>query len=171
MIAGLGAKTASQPEAVGRAQSLARPLRVHCVRPNSLPVNLPQRICTQQGASGKSGCRCCGGDPVLLPAFQPLRVLARYNSIAAHLFRFIKRLVRRMQYVIRLRRINRVNTSDTNRYSDMPIFAIVDVSNFCACNMFANLFGQKVRVFGCRRADNYQEFFAAQPKAQIRFPI
>ena len=57
LIAGLGAKTASQPEAVGCAPSLARPLWVHCVRPNSLPVNLPQRICTQQGASGESGCR------------------------------------------------------------------------------------------------------------------
>ena len=40
-----GAQTPGQPDAIGCAPSLARPLRAHCVRPNSLPVNLsPARL-------------------------------------------------------------------------------------------------------------------------------
>jgi hypothetical protein len=57
---GSGAETAGQPHPFGCAPSLARPLRAHCVRPNSLPVNLSRGVCTQQqtpraGDTGKAG--------------------------------------------------------------------------------------------------------------------
>jgi len=42
-----GAETKSQPHPLGCAPSMARPLRAHCVRPNSLPVNLSRRVCPQ----------------------------------------------------------------------------------------------------------------------------
>ena len=50
-----GAQAPGQPDALGCAPSLARPLRAHCVRPNSLQVNLSRRVRPQQRAS-------CAGD-------------------------------------------------------------------------------------------------------------
>jgi hypothetical protein len=57
---GSGAETAGQPHPFGCAPSLARPLRAHCVRPNSLPVNLSRGVRAEQqvsraGDTGKAG--------------------------------------------------------------------------------------------------------------------
>ena len=54
------AAAAGQPDAIGYAPSLARPLRAHCVRPNSFPMNLSRRFCAEQPLPRQGGSSATG---------------------------------------------------------------------------------------------------------------